>query len=129
MNNPFRILQDPEAGSQRPTGWVILFMVMQMSGCLSLEEMAPPVDSTIIALAAESGISPETLVHGRQVYLTRCISCHGVEPVDRYSQDHWQAILPEMADEAKLDAQQQTDLLGYLLTAHQLMSAADKRAH
>jgi len=107
-------------------GWIILFIGVVISGCLSLEEMAPPIESTIIALAAETGISPGILAHGRQIYLTQCIRCHGVEPINRYTPDHWQMIVPEMAAETKLDTQQQADLLAYLLTAHQLMSATNE---
>src|SRR5687768_9621980 len=79
---------------------------LSLSGCMSLEEMAPPV----AALGGGGGQSPESLSRGRHTYLTACAKCHTVEPIGRYSLDKWEEILPEMSEESKLTAAEESDL-------------------
>ncbi len=96
-------------------GWVAI-------GCVSLEQIAPEVGPDMVALGATHGAGgTATLQRGRTVYVTRCIGCHSLEPVDRYSLEQWQIIVPEMAAEAKLTDGQTHDLTAYLLSAHRLM--------
>ncbi len=42
-------------------------------------------------------------VDARRLYLTCAGSCHRAEPVKNYSAAEWATILPDMAEEARLD--------------------------
>jgi mono/diheme cytochrome c family protein len=101
----------------------LIAMAVGLLGCMSLEQMAPPVDQNLVQLSAESNVlaraDEATLARGRHVFINRCISCHSLEPVNRYSVEQWKTILPEMAEEANLSEDQQADLLAYVLTARQ----------
>jgi len=95
-----------------------------LSGCMTIEEMAPPVEGTVIQAASDHGADIESLQRGRALYLNQCIRCHGVEAVDRYSDAKWRELMPEMADEAKLNAHQEQDVLLYVLIARQAKAIA-----
>lgn len=86
-------------------------------GCMSLEEMAPSVDDRLVRLGERQMLDTQTLIRGREIYLNRCISCHNIEPVGRYTREQWEFIIPDMARESNLDDQQEHDLLSYILIA------------
>lgn len=87
------------------------------AGCMTLEQMAPPVGVDFQRVAQRQHVDVSTLELGRQVYLMDCARCHGVEPISRYSESHWREILPRMGKETKLDAQEQAALNAYVLAA------------
>ena len=93
-----------------------------LRGCMSVEQMAPPVGPRLTEAAGEDGASTEALQRGRQVYLTRCSTCHTIEPIDRYTAARWDQILPRMNKDAKLDAAEAADLRTYIGTAHRAMA-------
>ena len=93
-----------------------------LRGCMSVERMAPPVGPQLTEAAGRDGASVEVLQRGRQVYLTRCSTCHTIEPIDRYTAARWDEILPRMNEDAKLDAAEAVDLRTYILTAHRAMA-------
>ena len=93
----------------------LLGAVAIVVGCVSTVEMAPPVGPQM--LAAAPGTDVAALQRGRGIYLTACARCHNIEPIGRYSQQQWRALLPEMIAESKLDAQQAADVEAYLLSA------------
>jgi mono/diheme cytochrome c family protein len=87
------------------------------AGCLSLEQMAPPIDEAFLRTSpAESG-RVQALRRGRDLYLGVCAKCHTVEPIGKYSVDKWREILPEMAEESKLNAGQYEDVKTYIFAA------------
>lgn len=96
--------------------WFIFFC---LPGCMSLEQMAPPVETL-----TTSSHSPDVLSRGRRLYITACAKCHNVEPIGRYSADRWREILPEMAEESNLGPSQLADLQAYVLEAHRSIAAA-----
>ncbi len=104
----------------------VLLAVSVLAGCMSLEEMAPPVSPPLVQAASVQGADAESLRRGRAIYLDQCIKCHTVEPVNKYSLAHWDEILPEMSDEAKLSPQQRSDVKAYILAAHPFAGRKDK---
>jgi mono/diheme cytochrome c family protein len=83
--------------------------------------MAPRVEGAVEEMGKDMGYPARSLNRGRRIYLTKCAKCHGVEPIDRYSVEEWGQILPEMATETNLDADELADLRAYILTAHRSM--------
>jgi len=69
------------------------------------------------------GVSTVALTRGREVYLSRCTRCHGLEPIDRYPARQWKdQIIPAMALRSHLSPDQTSDLEAYVLTAHEKLT-------
>ncbi len=98
-----------------------LGIVLPFWGCLSLNQMAPPVGPDFLMVAARRGMEATTLELGRQVYLSTCVKCHSVEPIGRYSARRWRKILPRMAGESKLDDQRRAAVEAYVMLARALL--------
>ncbi len=82
--------------------------VAALSACVSLEQSAPPVSM----LGVQRG--KDQLSRGRDIYITKCARCHAVEPVRKYSQAHWDEIMPEMTEKSKLSPSEVAALDSYL---------------
>ncbi|MEN9359329.1 MAG: hypothetical protein RL095_864 [Verrucomicrobiota bacterium] len=85
---------------------------LALGGCRSLAEIAPPVQPTMRGDAA-------ALSSGRQIYLNRCGSCHGLDAVDDHSPQAWAELLPAMNRKSKLSEVQAEQLRLYLLSARE----------
>ena len=81
---------------------VVLVACVVVIGCATIEDLAPPVDATILQLAAAQEIDADRLSQGRVLYITACARCHRPEPVVRYAPQRWREILPRMFTRAKL---------------------------
>lgn len=102
-------------------GWAIGVAAI-LVGCLSIEQMAPPVGAQFASSGMGSGITIPLLETGREIYLTDCSRCHGIEPIDRYSTDRWRDIIPRMSKESKLDEWRTAALQAYVLAAHRVLA-------
>ena len=85
-----------------------------LGGCVSIEQIAPPVSAR---MAAVGGTSAAILETGRHIYTGRCAACHSIDPVGKYSPDRWRAIIDDMADEAELSPSEKSAVLAYVLAA------------
>ncbi len=92
-----------------------------LAGCLSIEQMAPPVGAEFASVGIRNGVTMSLLETGRDVYLTDCSRCHSIEPIGRYSARRWRDILPRMSEESKLDESRTAALEAYVLTAHKVI--------
>jgi len=102
-------------------------ILLTLSGCLTIEQMAPPVGPEFLRIPRNAA-SLAVLERGREVYVTDCTRCHSVEPVVRYSEDRWRAIIDRMGPRSKLDESRAAALQSYVLAAHTVMArqAANK---
>ena len=65
------------------------------------------------------------LLHGREIYITKCAKCHSVEPVTKYPLAQWEYdILPEMNEETNLDAEEAAAVRAYVLAVLKSQPAA-----
>ncbi len=91
--------------------WLIGAMA-GLSGCLSLERAAPPVEQ----LKGTEGVAERlNLAMARDIYITRCAQCHEVKPVTEHSLPEWEAILPKEAEKAHLNAAEAESVRAYVL--------------
>lgn len=107
------------------SAFAIIAFVLQ--GCMSTDEMAPPVHAEMVRVAERRGYEHAALNRGRAIYLTDCSKCHSIEPIDRYSERKWKELGPDMADESKLTKAELDDLMAYLLSARETMVAEAKQ--
>ncbi|MBI1371531.1 MAG: hypothetical protein GC159_02035 [Phycisphaera sp.] len=96
----------------------VVVVALFTSGCMTLEQMAPPVTTELTAYAQDNG---QTLAEGRRIYLTTCAKCHAVEPIGRYSLARWRRIMPDMLDEAKLTGAEADAVTTYVMTARRAL--------
>ena len=55
---------------------ILTVIVVGLAGCMTTDQLAPPVGESMIELAASDGRSIESLKRGRLIYITKCASCH-----------------------------------------------------
>ncbi len=120
--NPWRVEPRNNNSARNRTVFALAVVVglnilPPLSGCQTLEQMAPPVGPDFLVVAAQRGMEPTTLEAGRQLYITDCARCHSVEPISRYSAARWRQILPRMARETKLDDSEKAAVEAYVMTA------------
>ncbi len=99
-----------------------LGMFAMFSGCMTLEQMAPPIGGKFQKIAARHGVEVETLELGREIYLSGCVKCHSVEPISRYSAEKWRSMLPTMFDKTLLYGEDARALEAYITLAHMLLA-------
>lgn len=87
------------------------------SGCMTLEQMAPPVGGEFRMIAARHSVEVTTLELGREIYISDCARCHSVEPIGRYSAQHWRNILPTMAEKTLLNKRSAEAVESYVTLA------------
>jgi mono/diheme cytochrome c family protein len=95
----------------RTSAFIVLAGIITaiVSGCASLDlnNIAPPVTA-----------SPQ-LERGRLIYVTKCAACHAPEPVRKYSAAKWEEIIPDMAEDTKLNVQDVAAVAAYVRWALQ----------
>lgn len=92
-----------------------------LAGCLTVDQMAPPVGPEFSKTPVH-GVTVALLEQGREVYLRDCTRCHSVEPISRYSQDRWHAIIERMAVQSQLGESRTAALKAYVFAAHRVLA-------
>ena len=94
-----------------------IFWLALVCGCqtVSIPEISPAVK----AAGVGQGATEASLQNGRRVFSTRCTSCHGAEPIGKYSSEEWKGIINKMEKRAKLTSSQKADVLAFVLAARQ----------
>ncbi len=93
---------------------VVLVAFVVVVGCATIDDLAPPVDATILQLAAAHEIDAHRLSQGRALYITACARCHRPEPVVRYTPQRWREILPRMSARARFGSDEAEAVEAYV---------------
>ena len=113
----------------RRAGWSALAvtLVLAIEGCMSLTEIAPPVEGLDGASSTDRGMDIAMLGRGRDHYLRQCGACHALEPIGKYSEAGWRLILPDMIERSNLRGAKAEELTAYVMTVrrHLDRSAGD----
>lgn len=64
--------------------------------------------------AQKTGISLDTLILGRKLYVNNCGSCHSLYMPEKYTEKEWAKSISEMEKKAKLNDQQALTIFKYL---------------
>ena len=67
--------------------------------------------------AKTQGFSPENLATGRNLLLTRCISCHSLVPIGKFSAQRWPELVASMSERASLNETERAQITAYLVAA------------
>jgi hypothetical protein len=77
--------------------------------------LAPTPEDTAWAATQWPGTTDAVLEAGYAVYRKRCSGCHHLPLPDAHTPEKWTRTIPEMAGKAKLTAEQEDDVLRYIL--------------
>lgn len=105
-----------------PTGTLLFSAAaLLLGGCASLEQTAPAVSPQILkaSRSADAGV----LEHGRRILTTRCIKCHSLEPIGKYTPEEWVESLADMSKRSKLTPAEHQALERYVLAARAALPA------
>lgn len=70
----------------------------------------------------------DSLYEGYKIFTSRCVRCHGLKNVGRFSEAELGPILKKMVGRAKLNAEEKINLERYVLTEREyLLSGKPKR--
>lgn len=91
-----------------------LMMGVVVSGCATTAELAPPVEGVVLSGGDRLGYGWEEVKRGREIYLSKCIKCHAVRRVRKYSAERWDGLLAKMSVKAKLDEGEESAVGAYV---------------
>jgi hypothetical protein len=108
---------------------VVIFATL--FSCISVDELAPPVDESFLKLSQSSSQDLPSLKMGRHLYTARCGSCHSLDPVTAYNFTEWLTIMHEegMAEKSKFSSIELSSVLNYLKTVGPIADELNKKLH
>jgi cytochrome c2 len=71
------------------------------------------------------GAGLSTLERGRALFAHRCIECHTLPPIWKYSNEDWPKIVDDMSHRASLKPADREAVIAYILAAR----ASESRSH
>ena len=86
---------------------------------VSCANLAPPpaVSPALIANGSADRASAKDLATGRNLFVSRCLECHTLPPVAKYSRNEWPHLVSRMSGRANLSVGEQTAIIAYLRAA------------
>jgi cytochrome c5 len=104
---------------------VLAVLAAGITACGAVGAVPPVASDARWANERWPGTTVEELAHGRDVFVSRCSSCHGLPRPDVKSHDEWASVLDEMAVRAKLSSDDRDLVLRYLSATSQRLRAAN----
>ena len=88
----------------------------------SCSAVIPRVTPELVAVAQqrEKTVNADTLERSRALYVTRCSSCHSLNDPRDYTAEEWPGWMQKMARKAKINSEQERQILLFILAAHDL---------
>jgi mono/diheme cytochrome c family protein len=84
---------------------VVVFAIIACSQALYIPTQAD---------TQKTGVSTDTLVLGRKLYVKNCASCHSLYQPERYTIKEWEKAMPSMQIKAKCNNQDAAIITKYL---------------
>lgn len=104
---------------------VLLLPIAVLAGCGQ-----PPPEVTpglvVRARARWPEASEASLSQGRTTFLSHCGRCHDHPDPARHDEKEWTYYVREMSPRAQLDADEQRDMLRFLIAAHDELAAGQR---
>src|SRR5438477_4397820 len=89
-----------------------------LGACVTGDFASPPaVSPSLIASARFDRLSAQELSMGREVFVSRCLECHTLPSVAKYSRNEWPHLVARMAGRANLTTSDQEAVTSYLRAA------------
>ncbi|MEI6680097.1 MAG: hypothetical protein WCL21_15895 [Mariniphaga sp.] len=81
---------------------------------LAIIACSPALYMPTFADSQKAGVSTDTLVLGRNLYVNNCGSCHSLYQPAKLSQSEWAKVMPVMQKKAKCNNQETSIIAKYL---------------
>lgn len=94
--------------SKHKTVLLISIFVLVIIAC------SPALYMPTLADTIKTGVSTDTLVLGRNLYVNNCGSCHSLYQPERFTKKEWGKIMPVMQKNAKCNNQETSIIMKYL---------------
>ena len=91
-----------------------ILLSILLAGCTNT---GPPPVTVDMARSSSAPTAFTQLQHGRALFVSRCIECHTLPAVDRYSDSEWPHLVRAMAKRSSLNPAEQEAVLAYILAA------------
>jgi mono/diheme cytochrome c family protein len=89
---------------------LIATSAFQLTSC-ETSNYAPPVTPQL----TNQRTNASKLEHGRTLFVHRCIECHTLPPMWKYSREDWPQIVNDMAHRASLKPEERAAVIAYIL--------------
>ena len=103
--------------AERPTHLALALSIAFLSfvGC-ETANYAPPVTSQMAATSHQRHAGDlSKLERGRTLLVHRCIECHSLPPMWKYSREDWPQIVNDMSHRASLKPEEREAVIAYIL--------------
>jgi mono/diheme cytochrome c family protein len=94
-------------------GAALLSILVAFSSCETVSSIAPTVTPVMLSKDAD----PQFLTEGRNLFVSRCIDCHSLPPISKYSSERWPHLIEKMSGRAHLQPTQRDAIVAYILAA------------
>ena len=93
----------------------ILFVLACVLASCQLTNYVPPVTSQMATARTGQSVNLATLHEGRTLFAHRCIECHTLPVVWRYSSKDWPDIVDSMSQRASLKPAEREAIIAYII--------------
>ena len=75
---------------------------------------SPALYIPTLADSQKAGVSTDSLVLGRKIYVDNCSNCHSLYRPERFTKREWTKVMPVMQKKAKINSEQRKMIVKYL---------------
>jgi hypothetical protein len=93
----------------------ILFVLACVLASCQLNNYVPPVTSQMATARTGQSVNLAMLHEGRTLFAHRCIECHTLPVVWRYSSKDWPDIVDSMSQRASLKPAEREAIIAYII--------------
>ncbi len=93
----------------------ILFVLACVLASCQLTNYVPPVTSQMATARKRESVNLAMLHEGRTLFAHRCIECHTLPVVWRYSSKDWPDIVDSMSQRASLKPAEREAIIAYII--------------
>lgn len=93
----------------------ILFVLAYVLASCQLTNYVPPVTSQMATARTGQSVNLAMLHEGRTLFAHRCIECHTLPVVWRYSSKDWPDIVDSMSQRASLKPAEREAIIAYII--------------
>lgn len=91
----------------------LLSILVAFSSCETVSSSAP----TVTPIMLSKDVDAQSLTEGRNLFVSRCIDCHSLPPISKYSSERWPGLVEKMSGRAHLQPMQRDAVVAYILAA------------
>lgn len=98
---------------------ILLTLICLLVSC-ETANYVPPVTPQMASVTKQHHVDLATLREGRILLVHRCIECHTLPPLWRYSAEDWPEIVNSMSHRASLKPAEREAIVAYILAVRSM---------